>query len=134
MLLECLALVASGEYVAGPHETVNIGKTVLGRLPPEQGTDSKLKHTPQYFCKKSLFTCPGVSFGGVCSGNIGQGMLSLHAPSASLQLSDISREEAYILIWSPDLCYCHQRETSQVPDLETSKGYNSSHTGLYIFA
>lgn len=39
MLLEYLALVASGDYVAGPHETETIGKTVPGRLQPGHDTE-----------------------------------------------------------------------------------------------
>ena len=32
-LLDCLALVAHGGFILGSHRTVEIGKTVLGRLP-----------------------------------------------------------------------------------------------------
>lgn len=102
------------------HLLLQSKKTVLGRLPhPGHCTDSSLKHSPILSVKQTYLTCPGASAWGqgfrlamhlevteMFPGNVGWGTASLCFPSASLQLSGTSQEEAYILIWNPDACEC----------------------------
>lgn len=60
MPLDCLAFVAGRAYIPESPWTMAIRGMALGRLPPPvHDSDSGLRHTPQPFCKESLFAFPG---------------------------------------------------------------------------
>ena len=59
ILLECLALVASGYWVSGPYATETTGGIVLERLPHAKAWHRQLTDTyPLSSWEKGLFTCP----------------------------------------------------------------------------
>lgn len=54
---DCLALVARGACVPGSHRSVTTREMVLGMLPPpENQTDSRLKHLSRNVSLKAAFS------------------------------------------------------------------------------
>lgn len=140
--LDCLALVTRGLSFPGSHGSVTIRDTMLGSLAPGRCIDSRLKHNPRLSVKKKLLAShedsnlgAGFRFGvhlEALRGNIGRGASSLHSPSVSLQLTDISQKRAGAFIQSPNFCNCHQETAPDHLALKASQACACSPTELYI--
>lgn len=104
-------LVARKACIPGPHETITIGKTVLGRIShPGHCTDSRWKHKLSACEKKHIYLC--WSFNLRCRlqdchtargyrdplREHREGHAILHPPLASSQPTHTSQKGAYILI------------------------------------
>lgn len=115
---------------------------VPGRILPSQNcTGSRQTHL-QSSSEKGPFTCPEASAwradfrfathleATVLLGSKEWGTLSLSSPLLSLLIINTTHKGAYILIWNP---YFLQLSPS-LSGPETSRVYNFSSIGLYIFA
>lgn len=138
----CLVTVTRGPCIPESHGTVAIKEVVLGRLLlTEHCTDSRLRHTPIFLCRKPLglfwsFCLRGrlqvwhtsIGLQSFLSSSIGcghhLGLLSLFC--SSLPVSP--RKKAYLL--SSGVYHCHPRNTARLPGRQGL--YLQSHRTTYI--